>query len=242
MDITESPVIYLLIFIGFLVIVYFIFKFNQGIIDKNTDKAKQDTNLQELADKMGLEFQYLGEDRKISANKNLIYDLGWRVFGIYKDIPIELVMASKVQHDDKFRIPYSYSYSYSMDRKITFTVKNPDNKAFHILPKNKNVVADNTGNQDFDEKLTYSGDKVVSRKQLEHFSNLGWMNLTLKGNQLVFHDNFYDQFQSMAGSLKMMSIVHPIWQTSASNLKINVDKVQEFIDSLIDLIKDSGIE
>ncbi len=230
--------IYAIIFIGFLVAVHFISKMNKGMIDTAMQTGKQENPFPKLAEHFGLQFEDRGGAK---TDGKTIQDMDYLVHGEYRGLPIEIKMALHTQNENA-PIGYMSAYSYTMDRKITFNIKNADNKKFHIGPKTENLVSEPTGRPDFDDKLALTGDKIVSDKFLNYSAELGWMNLKLDGQKLVLNDDFMDQFAKGGfGSMQMLTKQHPIWKTTPQNQTMDFDSVKKCLDQLVDLIEESKL-
>ncbi len=234
---TSGPLFYVLATLGFILIVVVLKKFNDGMIDKNVQKAKEADFMPELAKKLGLKYQDLSHHKDTTKN---IMDVGSKIFGEYKGVKIEIAMHMRADHEN-VPLGYQSAYSYKSERWIKIDVKNPEKKKFAVMPKSKNAVIKPSGNQNFDEKLMLDGNLKIPSSFLSYFADIGWMNLKLSGETLTFNDNFYDQFQSGLKGMEMMSVVHPIWKTSATNWKPDLDNVQEFIDKLIKLCEETEL-
>lgn len=235
MSIIEAPWMYAGIFAVFLVVVYFVSKFNQKLVDRRVGQAKKENRMPELAAALGLSYEDLTPQEK---GKKEIYNVGSRVYGNYQHVPLEMVMASRAVHSDGVAI----AYSYTMERRITLTVKNPSEKSLEIRPKDNAVVAEPTICPPFNEKLTLTGTAKVPREFLDYCAGLGWMNLKLKGDRLTFIDDYYDQFQGVSGGLKMMNAVHPVWGTSVKDFnRFEISRIRDFIDHLVGLAKGLGL-
>ncbi len=232
---SNAPYMYVLIFIGFMVAVYLLKKFNQGVIDNGVATAKAASKMPELAQVLGLKYEDTSMQEK---DKKTIMDTGERISGEYEGMALEIVMANNTQHMDGKDVPFGYTQGFTSktQKTIKLTVSNPDKKKFHISPKSSHVVAAPTGNGSFDGKLMLTGDKIVSDALLGEFGDMGWMDLKLEGNTLLFNDSFYEQFTGL-NAMKMMSTTHPIWRTSATNWSIDVHAVKAFIDKLVDFAK-----
>lgn len=232
---SNAPYMYVLILIGFLVGGYFLTKFNQGVVDRGVANAKQTSQMPELANMLGLKHEDIGSKEK---DKKTIMDMGERLTGEYEGIPLEIVMAMKAQHMDgkEVSLGYAHGYTYKSQRTIIFKVSNPDGKKFHIMPKSSHIVAEPTGNRVFDECLALTGDRIVPDELLSYFGEMGWMNLKLEGDTLVFNDNFHDQFKGMA-AMKLMTVSHPVWKTSGSHPSMDLNNIKDFIDKLVDFAK-----
>lgn len=206
---------YIFIFIGFLVFVFFIQKFNKGQMATSVQKAQAQNPLRDFASALGLQFEELNP----GSNKNTMYSVGSRAWGLYSGIPVEILYASRADMGS-----LGTNYSYSMQKTITLTVKNPTKKSFDIVG-GKPVV----------------GDPIIPNDIAEYFTSLGWMHLTLKDEKLTFHDTFYDQFQGVGGGMQMMSAVHPIWKSSASSWGMDIPSGKKFLDTLVDLSKRANL-
>lgn len=181
-----------------------------------------------LAQELGLKYQ---EATNEGNDGKTIMNTGCEMYGEYRHHKMEIAMGVTAKH-----IGLSIgSYSYSMKKLIAFEVANPDGKSFHIQPKSKNIIAKDTGERNFDEKLMLSGNTEIPNEYLNYFGNLGWLNLKLENNHLVFNDTFYEDLMQSEGVSTMMIARHPIWESTPQNPEISVDKVKEFIDKIIDL-------
>lgn len=209
----------------FGVAVYFLKRFNTGIIQQGT--AKTDDYMKSLADTLGLQY----EAKPPAQGKDVVMDVGGRVYGTYNGLPIEIVMANTTRVG-----PTGTRFTSTMQRTLTLKVPNPNRKQFHILPKDGHVVAEETASNAFNQKLSYVGDPVLSKETLDYFGKLGWMDLALKNDELLFHDSFYDQFQGL-NAMQAMTARHPVWGTTAQNPTIDVTSVRQFLDTMLDLTK-----
>ncbi|OGH66241.1 MAG: hypothetical protein A3B90_02560 [Candidatus Magasanikbacteria bacterium RIFCSPHIGHO2_02_FULL_41_13] len=223
---------YIFIFIVFLVLVFFVQKFNKNTVQIGAKNASTKNPLRDFAASLGLQF----EEFSPGSNKNTLYSVGSRAWGEYAGIPIEIVYATRTDMGI-----IGISYSYSMEKTITFTIKNTTKKYFDILPKNSAAESHTSGNSRFDESLMLVGDAIIPSDILDYFARLGWMHLTLRENKLTFHDTFYDQFKGMSGSMQIMNTVHPIWKSSASNWDMDQQSGKYFLDTLVDLAKRSKL-
>lgn len=230
--------IYVLIFIGFLVVFTMVNKYNQSVVDSVTQQAQADSQMPDLAKLLGLQYQKLEQPQ----NKRTIMSMGERVYGTYNNIDIEMLMGMSAEHSKEINIGYRSAYNYSMQRTISFKVKNSDNHSFHIMKKSETTKGQSTGNADFDKHLTLTGDNILTGQFTDYLAKLGWMDLKLKDQGLVFNDNFMDQFSKpgFAGQ-KMLSAVHPIWKSSASHPQIDLNNVKVFIDQIIQFIQDAKL-
>lgn len=231
MDILSSPLQYVIIFIGFLAIVFFISRLNKKLIENSVNKAKQENKLPELAEVLGMKYEELSS----KGNKDEIFSIGSRLYGQYKGIPIEIIMKGDAQEASRLKYPYMYAFSYSSQKTITLTVDNKKNHKFHILPKDKDIVSIPSGHAKFDKTYSFIGDFIFPTDIIEYFCELGWMNLKLEGNKLIFNDTYYEQFSGMSGSLKMMNNTHPVWGTSLENYNIDIQRMKSFIDCLVEI-------
>lgn len=233
---------YILAIIGFLLIFTLVNKFNQGLINRSVRKYQHDNQMPELAEKLGLKYESQTEETPEQGSKSIL-KIGDRVYGEYREVQLEILFKASTQHMDfqELKGPYTHGYLHDYQRSITFKISNPENKQFHILPIDKDIVAHDTGNQQFDEKLILVGDKIVPPDLLEYFAALGWMDLTLKGEKLRLNDSFYSQFHSPIKARKILKSIHPIWRTSPQNQKMDLVVVQGFIDKMIDFIKQAKL-
>lgn len=224
--------IYLILFILFLVAVSFLKKFNQGQVDKGMQGNEKENPLKAFAGTLGLQFENIANEK----TKNTIYDVGSRVWGEYEGIPIEIRYRSTAKSGGSIGI----SYNYTIEKTITFTVNNPQKKSFDILPKSTDVQSAATGNAIFDAKLNFIGDNIIPNETLEYFGSLGWMHLSLRENDLTFHDTFYEQFQGLH-AMNMMSAVHPIWKSTPKEQTMDVNSGKEFLKILAELAKKANL-
>jgi hypothetical protein len=229
-DLFSNPLPFVLILIGFIAICYFVNKFNRGMMNQNVEKAKSDPSIPALAQALGL----TREDYSLGEGKDTLYSYGHRIYGDYDGYPLEMIMAQK---QDMRQAGIAMTYSTMSQNTITLQVNNPNNSEFQIMPKTKSIVAEETKSPAFNEHLTMTGKMHFPSSLLEYFARLGWMNLTLKGNQLVFRDNFFDQFASVSGAMKIMSVVHPVWGTSVSSTETKPDTVKSFLNKLVEIAK-----
>jgi len=222
--------IYILIFIGFLGVIFLVQRFTQRQIQKEVDGAGKNNPLKKLSSALGLEFEELNSP----SEEKTIYSLRSRAWGTYAGIPIEIRYTSAAEIGQGVNLR---TYSYVMEKTITFTVKNPQKKNFSILPKSSGAVGGKaTGHPLFDQNLLLVGDISLPNDILEYFGTLGWMHLTIKDNALIFHDTFYEQFQGPIGSMKIMNAVHPIWNTTVQSGQVDIERVKKFLDTLVKFI------
>lgn len=212
----------------FIVAVYFIKRLNQGIIQQNAGKA--DDYMKKIADALGLQY----EAKPAAQGKDVVMDMGGRVYGTYNGLPVEIAMSNTTRVG-----PTGTRFESTLQRTLTLKVPNPQRKHFHILPKDGHVVAAETASTAFNQKLSYVGDPVVPKETLDYFGKMGWMDLALKDDELLFHDTFYDQFRGV-NAMQAMTAKHPVWGTSASNPAVDVTSVRQFLDSMVDLAKKAG--
>lgn len=223
---------YVFIFVIFLVLVFFVQKFNKNTIQTVAKNASAKNPLRDFATSLGLQF----EEFNPGSNKNTLYSVGSHAWGEYADMPLEIVYATRTDMG-----VIGVSYSYTMEKTVTFTVKNASKKYFDILPKSSAAQTQASGNSRFDETLMLVGDAIIPTDILDYFASLGWMHLTLRENKLTFHDTFYDQFKGMSGSMQIMNTAHPIWKSTASNWEIDEQSGKYFLDTLVDLAKRSHL-
>lgn len=228
---------YVIIFIGFLVVVYFVSKFNQNLIDKNVENATANSQLPALGQLLGLHHENFGGQQ---TQNRTIMDMGESLSGEYQGVPIEIIMSSYAEHSKFSEVPlgYGHAYSYSMKSTITITVKNADNKKFQILPKSSKAQIKPIGVSEFDQKLMFSGDNILNSDAFHYFGKLGWMDLQLKGNKLVFNDSYYEHLSS---PMKMLTATHPIWKITVKNTKMDINHTKEFIDKLIEFAQEAQL-
>lgn len=235
----DGPLFYILAFGAFLLISVLIGKFNQKIVDRNVAKAKAQDMMPALAKKLGITYKDLSTHRDTKDN---IMDVGGKITGEYREIPMEIVMHGRA---DQANVPigYKYAYTYSSERYIKFKVKNKDKKHFHIFMKDEGAVTKPSGKKEFDDEgLALTGNVKIPGKYLDEFAKMGWMDLRLEEDTLILNDTFYDQFQSALKAMKMLTVTHPVWGTSVKNPQMVVEDVVDFIDLLVDLIEEIGVK
>lgn len=225
---------YIIIFIAILVFVFKLKKFKNLIpkdfssFSASSVEASYDNKMPALAEMLGLTYE---EAQKDTSDKKTFMNSGGEMHGTYRNLKMEIAMGVTAKH-----IGLSVgSYSYSMKKFIAFEVTNPDSKAFHIQPKNKNVVAKDTGEEIFDKKLMISGNTEIPAEFLNYFGQFEWLNLKLEKHHFIFNDTFYEDLLQSEGTSAMMVARHPIWGSTPQNPAINLEKVKEFIDKLVDL-------
>lgn len=220
---------YIIIFLGFLVVVFFLQKSSRAQLSQSVQNSQQNNPLRDLSTKLGLQYEEISSPQE----KNSLYALGGRAFGEYKGIPVEIRFESAAEMGNGIGIMYRYTFQNT----VRFTVKNSQNKSFDILPKRAGVQAGTAQNPHFDEKIMLVGDAIIPNDILDYFASLGWMHLTLKENNLTFQDTFYEQFQGISGGMNMIKAVHPIWKNTAQNRTIDEASTRAFFDKLVDLAK-----
>ena len=191
--------------------------------------------LKRLAEALGLSF----EEATPHKEAKVLMNLHARMYGDYKGVPVEMKWYAHAQEENA-GLTRSYSYSYVIVKTTTFAVKNAEGKSFEIVPKSETLVAKPTGVAAFDNKLMLAGDHIVPHSTLSYFAKLGWMDLMLKGQKLVFNDTFYDQFKGLS-AMKMMTAVHPIYRSTAQNPTIHADSVREFFDAVVGLVQEAAL-
>ncbi len=224
---------YILIFLGFLVVVFFLQKSSRAQLNQSVKTSQKNNPLRDLSSSLGLQF----EEMKSPNKKDTFYSIGGRSFGEYKGIPLEIRFESTAELGNGVGMVYSYT----LEKTVTFTVKNPQKKSFDIVPKRAGVQAGIAQNPRFDEKLILVGDAIIPTDILDYFASLGWMHLTLKDSSLTLHDTFYEQFQGISGKMNMIKAEHPIWKNTIQNGKIDEASARTFFDTLIDLSKRSHL-
>lgn len=228
---------YVLTLIAFVAIVFLVNKFNRQQIKKSTDKAMDQSNFSQLAETFSLKYW---QNKESDQHDNLM-DIEEKMSGLYRNVPMEIHIATKVTQLQP-NLAYKYAYSYSNHRSITFTIDNPQKLHFHILPKSKHLKSKDIGLEKFDQKLAFSGDQVLPTYFLEYCADLGWMDLKLQEDKLIFNDTFYDQYSSGGfKGLKMLNLTHPIWKSSANHPQIDPGSVKKFVDLLIDFIEEKHL-
>lgn len=227
------------------VIVFILLKFgnrNTGLLAKKdtpgTSTGGYTSKMPELAAFLGLNYK----DIAPPSDKKTLMNTGDKIFGKYRDVEIEIVMSSVARESDHTPLLATYAYDFSTTKYFAFKVNNSGNKSFNIFPKNKNQITKQSGISSFDTSLSYTGDDIVPKNYLESFGKMGWMDLSLKNNVLLFNDSFSEYIINTKGSLAMMSAVHPIWNTSAKNFQIDFNNVKQFLDKIIDLIEETGMK
>jgi hypothetical protein len=126
------------------------------------------------------------------------------------------------------------SFAYKIQKTTAFEVANPQNKSFQILPKQDGVEGAKTGNADFDGKLFFSGDLILSNEFLAKCAEYGWMNLKLKGNKLIFNDDYMEtQVGNKMTGIGSMQISHPILKYSMTNNQMDLNEYKNLIDLIV---------
>ncbi len=201
---------------------------NLSTLMPNNIQASYENKMPILAQELGLKYS---ENTADPSDKKTFMNSGCEMHGEYRAHNIELVMGVSAKH-----IGFSTgSYSYKMSKFISFEVENSDKKNFHIQPRSKNIVAKDTGEKLFDEKLMVSGNAEIPAEFLHYFGQFGWLNLKLEENHLIFNDTFYEDLLQTEGTSAMMIARHPIWGSTPQNPGINVENVKTFINKIIDL-------
>lgn len=224
---------YILIFVGFLIVLFLLQKLNHTQLYQILEKNHKNNPLQDLSSHLGLQF----EELKGPEQKNPLYSIGGRAYGEYNGIPIEI----RFQSNTEIGNGIGMVYRYTLDRTVTFDVKNPGKKSFDILPKRDGLLGGTTQNSRFDEKLLLVGDAIIPNNILNYFASLGWMHLTLKENKLTFHDTFYEQFQGISARKNIMKTRHPIWKNTPQDTAINEASARAFFDTLTEFCKRSNL-
>ncbi|MFT5777494.1 MAG: hypothetical protein ACI837_000428 [Crocinitomicaceae bacterium] len=226
---------YIGIFIGFVVIFYFVNKMNKQKIEQLVASAEAVNPMPQLAKRLGLEYESLKEE---GVDKRTIVNTGDRISGNYKGIPIEILFKMNTSHSNKFTGAHAYSYTYTSQRAITFKVENPKGNKFQISPVNSSTVGNPIGVAAFDEKLLFAGDIKLPQAFIDYCSEMGWMNLRLKDGNLVFVDDFNDTAMTKTiATAKIRSQVHPIWKTSIQNTVMADEHMIRLLDKMVDLAK-----
>jgi len=234
MSIIEQPFMYFAIFIGFLVVVFLVTRFNKKLTQKYAKQARTSSSLPDIAAKMGLQFEDLSKE----PSGKTFFSTNMRIFGEYKGIPIEMIFRGETEQGDTIRP----SYKYLVDRKIKLDVTNTNNRSFSIMAKDSNIVGTQTASDSFNKNLIFAGNINIPTEILDYFGSMGWMNLELKGKKLVFNDNYFEQFQGISGGAKMLTATHPIWGCGITGInQVDPDKIIAFVERLIDIVQKSKL-
>lgn len=184
---------------------------------------------EKLATELGLTYETFTPNK----NKNVLYSSGLKMSGTYQGIPLEMIYAMSTQTESALS---RFQASYTMQKTIALTVSNPKNISFHILPKSLGAQGGTpTGYEKFDNHFLCRGNAHIPQTFLEYCANLGWMNISLEGNTLLFNDTFYDEMTGLSGSMNMMSARHPIWKSTATQNTLDMESAKLFFDQICSL-------
>ncbi|PJC37222.1 hypothetical protein CO046_01775 [Candidatus Peregrinibacteria bacterium CG_4_9_14_0_2_um_filter_53_11] len=219
----------------FIAIVSIVSKLTRGRMKLNVEKSRQQDPLPELSKALELSYKPDPQPADAASDKKHLYTLGGEAHGTYRTWPVQLVMRSTARESDRPGL-YRYSYTYSDVRSISMTVKNPSNHSFEIMPRTESIEAAPTGVASFDKALVIVGERIVPSSILEHFGQLGWMHLTLKGETLTMRDDFYSQAQFKGfGAARQLRAVHPVWGISLKHPAADVEKVRAVLDDMVSI-------
>lgn len=187
--------------------------------------------LKKLADDLGFDFK---ENEKIDDPK-VIQQGSYELNGEYKDIPVTLIYSWYSKEDHKMIDgKLTRILEYSIDNRVI--LKTGTSGEWKILPKDSAQSGMKTGHEVFDQHFDYLGDSLkLSSDQLEKISQFSWIHLNLKDGKLTLVDDFMSWYQEKNGPQSMMSAVHPLWNTSATNTIVEADKIRAFLDKMISL-------
>ncbi len=213
---------YIIIFIIFIAFVTLLQKSQKKSLANYSAAAQASDPFKDLAKELGLQYEVFSPQE----NKNTLYSSGSLMTGSYQNIPVAVTYAMTTES-----VPASFRYaaSYTMQKTIAFTVKNSQKKEFQILPKSLAGQSGNrTGNSQFDEVLSVIGDISIPLEIVQYCAELGWMNLSLKGDTLLFRDTFYDE----RAGISMMNLAHPIWKSTPLQTAIDMQNAKRFFDTM----------
>lgn len=236
-----NVVIYLVIGVFFL-LVFLKFKkpskqSNTGIPAYYKDKTPE-SRFPELAKYLGLAYE---NNMPTGDNKTLL-NSAERIHGTYKGIYIDINYGGYAKEIRNLNPAYSYSYEYAINKTISFNVKNRINE-FSLIPLNKNIVPNPTGNMEFDKNLFFTGNISLPNEYLNYFTEMRWMNLHLKEGKLLFVDSFYEDISASKGGMAMMTAVHPVYKVSAQNFNnFKFEDFVNFLNKIISLIDQLGMK
>lgn len=217
-------IIILIVFLGILLILP---QFQKQANAKYIATASTSDPFRALAGHLGLHYETFTPQ----SEGNTMYSSGSKMTGTYQGIPVEVVYAMNTDAGSTFS---RFAASYTMQKTVAFQVENPNKKEFQILSKS---LAPNggtqTGNSEFDANFTVVGNVNLPIDFIKYCANLGWMNLSLKGNTLLLSDTYYDGL----GTTQIMTGIHPIWKSSATNTTIDVQSAKQLFDEMAKLAK-----
>lgn len=235
METIFNVIIYIVVGI-FLLIIFLKFKKPSNSLKTSTNNSNKVSSpaskFPELAGYLGMKY----EDNKAEGNGDLLLNSAERIHGIYDGTYIDINYGGYAKEVKSFNIAYSFSYEYSINKSISFSVKN-SGKEFVIMPLNKNIVPNPTGIKEFDKNLFYSGNVTLPKEYLEYFSEMKWMNLHLKDDKILFIDSYYEDISASKGGMAMMTAVHPVFKVSAQNFNsFKFEDFKNFLDKILELI------
>lgn len=197
-----------------------------------------ESRFRELAIYLGLEY----EDNAPKGDNKVLLNSAERIHGTYNGVYVDINYGGYANEIKNLNPAYSYSYEYSINKTISFNVQNRG-KEFSLIPLNKNIVPNPTGNKEFDKSLFFSGNIPLPQEYLEYFTKMRWMNLHLKEGKLLFVDSFYEDISASKGSMAMMTAVHPVYKVSAQNFNnFKFEDFVNFLNKIISLIDQLGMK
>lgn len=238
MSTEEAAVMMLLLpyvagFLAFLAVVVIVKRFNQGLVDRYAREAQDDSEMRGLASalRIGLERMSMPPPSGMA-----IFNSGFRLRGTYRGFPVEIVMAGGAS----LVAGVPYEVASSLKKVVTLSVPNPQHKAFALRPKRKEYVSSPTGNRVFDRALVLMGDRIISDALLQQLGGFGWMNLELRGGELIFRDTFFEDHASWTpwGGMRAAVMRHPMWGTSRWRPTLDVPRSVAFVDCLVSLAEE----
>lgn len=221
---------FFIILLGFGVFVFVLQKFQSKTLTQVSTQITSNP-FEKLATELGLTYETFTPNQ----NKNVLYSSGLKMSGTYQGIPLEMIYAMSTQTESALS---RFQASYTMQKTVALTVSNSKNISFQIIPKSLGAQGGTpTGNEKFDNLFLCTGNSVLPQTFLEYCADLGWMNISLQGNTLLFNDTFYDEMKGLSGSMNMMSARHPIWKSSATQTDIDMASSKLFFDQICSLAK-----
>lgn len=225
---------YVLATIGFLVLVFFFQKFNQGVLNTQVKNAEAQSNLPQLAQLLGLKL----EDYSLADGNKTIMSTGKRLSGIYHGRPLEIILASATSNTS---YGLTTQFTTTSQKQIAFKIQNPKNLDFQITPKSQALATPPTPSKTFNEHLSLIGQASIPNDFLDMCGAMGWMHLAVKGKDFIVIDDFYDRL-SRTSPLKMLSVIHPIWGSAAkTGGQFDLAKTKQFIDKISEVISTMGL-
>jgi hypothetical protein len=222
---------FFVILLGFGVFVFVFQKFQNKTMSQISANTTISNPFEKLAEELGLTYETFTPNQ----NKNVLYSSGLKMSGTYQGIPLEMMYAMSTQTESALS---RFQASYTMQKTLALTVSNSKNISFQIMPKSLGATGGTpTGNEKFDNTLLLMGNIPLPQTFLEYCADLGWMNLSLQGNTLLFNDTFYDEMKGLSGSMNMMTARHPIWKSTATQTNIDFESAKTFFDQIATLAK-----